>query len=488
MTTVDLEQQRLLIGGEWVEASAGGTFERSDPLTGEAVTLAAAAGRDDARRAVEAARDAFWAWSRTSAGEWRKLLNAAADRLMEAAPDIAGAMTEEVGGTFGWGMFNCDLASRMLREAAAQSYSVVGEVIPSDVPGSLSMGVRQPAGVVVGMAPWNAPVILGTRAVATPLAYGNTVVLKASEQCPRTHAAIVRALVDAGLPAGTINLIIHSAADAPDVVDELIAHPAVRRVNFTGSSKVGKIIAVKCAEHFKRCLLELGGKAPLVVLPDADLEAAADAASFGAFMNSGQICMSTERIVADQSIAGELGAKLAERAAKLTVGDPRDQSTMIGPVVNDGARERVMELIEDARGKGAEVLSGGEADGNLITPTVLAGVTPEMRIYGEESFGPVVTIVPVDGADEAVRVANDTEYGLSSAVFSEDVDAAMDIARRIESGICHINSSTVHDEPQMPFGGVKASGWGRFGGRAALEEFTELRWMTVQQGARHYPI
>src|SRR5215213_8299400 len=350
MTTVDLEQQRLLIGGEWVEASGGGTFERSDPFTGDAVTVAAAAGREDARRAVEAARDAFPQWSKTSPGERRRLLSRAADLLMEAAPDIAATMTEEVGGTFGWGMFNCDLASRMLREAAAQTYSVVGEVIPSDVPGSLSMGVRQPAGVVVGMAPWNAPVILGTRAVATPLAYGNTVVLKASEQCPRTHAAIVRALVDAGLPAGAVNLIIHSSEDAPDVVDELIAQPAVRRVNFTGSSGVGKIIALKCAEHLKRCLLELGGKAPLVVL------GAADAASFGAFMNSGQICMSTERIVADRSVAGELGAKLAERAGRLTVGDPRDQGTMIGPVVNDGARERIMELIDDARSKGAEVL------------------------------------------------------------------------------------------------------------------------------------
>ena len=488
MTTVELEQQRLLIGGEWVEASGGGTFERSDPLTGDTVTRAAAAGRDDARRAVDAAAAAFPAWAATPAGERRTLLNAAADTLMEAAPDIAAAMTEEVGGTFGWGMFNCDLASRMLREAAAQAYSVVGEVIPSDVPGSLAMGVRQPAGVVVGMAPWNAPVILGTRAVATPLAYGNTVVLKASEQCPRTHAAIVRALVDAGLPSGTINLIIHAAEDAPEVVDELIAHPATRRVNFTGSSKVGRLVGIKCAEHFKRCLLELGGKAPLVVLPDADLEAAADAASFGAFMNSGQICMSTERIVADRAIASELGAKLAERAAKLTVGDPREQTTMIGPVVNDGARERILELIEDARAKGAEVLTGGDADGNLITPTVLANVTPEMRIYEEESFGPVVTIVPVSSTEEAIETANDTEYGLSAAVFGEDVDQAMEVARRIESGICHINSSTVHDEPQMPFGGVKASGWGRFGGKAALEEFTELRWMTIQQGARHYPI
>jgi acyl-CoA reductase-like NAD-dependent aldehyde dehydrogenase len=397
-------------------------------------------------------------------------------------------MTEELGATFGWGMFNCDLASRMLREAAAQAYAIRGDVIPSDVPGSLSFAVRQPAGVVVGMAPWNAPVILATRAVATPLAYGNTVVLKASEQCPRTHAAVIAALHEAGMPPGTVNLVIHAPDGAPDVVDELIAHPAVRRVNFTGSTRVGRIVAAKCAEHLKRCLLELGGKAPMVVLADADLEEAAAAASFGAFMNSGQICMSTERIVADRSVAGALGERLAAKAGALTVGDPRDQGTMIGPVVTDGARRRIVELIEDARGNGAEVLTGGTAEGNCIAPTVLANVTAEMRVYSEESFGPVVALVPVDGADEAVRVANDTQYGLAAAVFGRDVPAALDVARRIESGICHVNASTVHDEPQMPFGGVKDSGWGRFGGTAALDEFTDLRWMSVQQTSRHYPI
>jgi vanillin dehydrogenase len=488
MSTVDLEQQRLLIGGEWTEATGGTTFERVDPYTAETVTIAAAASREDAGRAIEAARAAFREWADTPPGTRRVLLTDAAELLMERAGDIAGTMTEEVGGTFGWGMFNCDLASRMLREAAAQTYAAGGDVIPSDVPGALSFAVRQPAGVVVGMAPWNAPVILSTRAVAAPLAFGNTVVLKGSEHCPRTHAAVVAALHDAGLPAGAVNLVLHSAEDAPEVVDALIAHPAVRRVNFTGSTRVGRIIAVKCAEHMKRCLLELGGKAPMVVLGDADLDAAADAASFGSFMNSGQICMSTERIVVERSAAADLGSRLGERAAKLVVGDPRDQLTMLGPVINDAARERILELIEDARAKGAELVAGGEADGNCISPTVLAGVTPAMRIYGEESFGPVVALIPVDGPDEAVRVANDTEYGLAAAVFSADVPGALDVARRIESGICHVNSSTVHDEPQMPFGGVKDSGWGRFGGRAALEEFTELRWMSIQQTSRHYPI
>ena len=488
MSTVSVEQQPLLIAGEWVPAGAGRTYEKADPFTGEPVTQAAAAGREDARRAVDAAAAAFPVWSGLAPAERRAKLAAAADLLLARAEDIAHTMTAEVGATFGWGMFNCDLASRMLRQAAAQAYDLGGEVIPSDVPGAMSMAVRQPAGVVVGIAPWNAPVILATRAVAAPLAFGNTVVLKASERCPRTHAHVVRALHDAGVPAGAINLITNDPADAADVVDELIAHPAVRRVNYTGSTRVGRIVAQKAAEHLKRTLLELGGKAPMVVLADADLEEAANAASFGAFMNQGQICMSTERIVVDRSVADAFGEKLAQRARALTVGDPRSPETMIGPVVDEAAAQRIIELIEDAKAKGARVLAGGEADGLLIAPTVLAGVTPEMRIYAEESFGPVVGMVAVENPDEAVDVANDTAYGLAAAVFGQDVPAAMDVARRIQSGICHVNSSTVHDEPQMPFGGVKESGWGRFGGRAALDEFTELRWMSVQQTPRHYPI
>src|SRR4051795_3680356 len=247
MSTVQAQEQQLLIGGEWVAAAGGGTFEKADPYTHEAATIAAAAGVEDAERAVEAAAAAFPEWSATPPAKRRELLSAAADLLMERAPDIAAVRVEEGGATFGWGMFNCDLAARMLREAAAQAYGLIGETIPSDVPGALMTGVRQPAGVVVGMAPWNAPVILGTRAVAAPLAYGNTVVLKASEECPRTHAAIARALDDAGLPDGAINLITNDPSDAGDVVEELIVHPAVRRITFTGSTKVGRIIAEKAA-------------------------------------------------------------------------------------------------------------------------------------------------------------------------------------------------------------------------------------------------
>jgi vanillin dehydrogenase len=485
---IGVARAQLLIGGEWTGARSGREYEQAFPFTDEQVGSAPAAGREDARAAVDAAQEAFAEWSRSAPGARRAILSKAADLLMERQQEIAQIVTEETGGVFGWGMFNVELAAGMLREAAAQAYGLVGEVIPSDVPGKLAMGVRQPAGVVVGIAPWNAPVILATRAVATPLAYANTVVLKASEICPRTHSEVVRALVDAGLPTGAINLITNAPADAGDVVDELIAHPATRRINFTGSTRVGRIIAENAGRHLKRVLLELGGKAPMVVLRDADLDRAAAAASFGAFFHQGQICMSTERIVVDRAVSEQLAEKLAERARALPVGDPREQTTAIGPLINADAVTRVSSLVQDAVAKGARALSGGAADGPCYPPTVLAGVTPEMRVYGEESFGPLLAVVAVDGPDEAVRVANDTDYGLAAAVFSENVPAALELAQRIESGICHINDTTVQDEAQMPFGGVKASGFGRFGGRAALEEFTELRWITVQELPRQYPI
>jgi acyl-CoA reductase-like NAD-dependent aldehyde dehydrogenase len=488
MATVDVQHQQLLIGGEWRDASSGTSHEKPNPFTGEIATRGAAATRADARAAADAAAAAFPAWSALSAAERGAYLNKAADLMMERLPEIAATVTEETGGTFGWGAFNTELAAGMLRAAGEFAQGVEDQDIPSHIPGKKARAVRQPVGVVVGIAPWNAPVILGTRAIAAPLAYGNTVVLKASEECPRSHGAIVRTLVDAGIPKGVVNLITNAPADAADVVDELIKHPAVRRINFTGSTKVGKLIAQNAAGHLKRVLLELGGKAPLVILPDADIDRAVAAANFGAFMHSGQICMSTERIVIDRSVCDEFAGKLAEKASAMKVGDPHEADTMIGPLINQAAVKRVGELVDDAVAKGATVLTGGKADGSLFPPTVLLGVTPDMRIYGEESFGPIASIVVVEGVDDAVRVANDTEYGLAASVFTSDVDAGLDVASRIESGICHINDATVHDEPQMPFGGVKESGWGRFGGQAALEEFTELRWITVQEEPRQYPI
>ena len=477
----------LLIGGKDQPASDLRTFQRLNPIGGEIASIVAAASVGDAMRAADAAAAAFPAWSQLGPSERRHRLNAAADILARRAGEFAALMVAETGATAGWAGFNVHLAEGMLREAAAMTTQVSGEVIPTDVPGNLAMAFRQPVGVVLGIAPWNAPVILGVRAVAMPLACGNTVVLKASEMSPGVHRLIGSCLAEAGLGDGVVNVVTNAPEDAQAVVEALIAHPAVRRVNFTGSTRVGRLIALACAKHLKRVLLELGGKAPLVILDDADLDAAVNAAAFGAFMNQGQICMSTERIVVDDKVADAFVAKFAAKAKSLPYGDPRKGNVVLGSLVSSAACDRVGGLIDDAVAKGAVIAAGGRGTGTIMPATIVDHVTPAMRIYGEESFGPVVTVVRVSGVDEAVRVANDTEYGLSSAVFGRDVARAIGVARRIEAGICHVNAPTVHDEPQMPFGGTKASGYGRFGGKAAIDEFTELRWITVQTGPRHYP-
>jgi len=394
----------------------------------------------------------------------------------------------ETGGTAMWAGFNVMLAAGMLREAASLTTQVAGEVIPSDVPGSLAMAVRQPAGVVLGIAPWNAPIILAVRAIATPLACGNTVILKGSENCPRTHALIIEALQEAGFPPGVVNFVSNAPADAGAVVEAMVAHPAVRRVSFTGSTRVGRIIAMTCAKYLKPAVLELGGKAPLVVLDDADIEDAVNGAAFGCFANSGQICMSTERLIVDRKIADEFVRKFVDKARSLPLGDPRKpEPVVLGSVVGMSTVEHCNALIDDAVAKGAKLLCGGKADSTLMPATVLDHVTPAMRIYHEETFGPVKCVVRVSGVEEAIACANDNEYGLSAAVFGRDIARAYNVARRIDSGICHVNGPTVHDEAQMPFGGVKGSGMGRFGGKAGIAEFTDLRWITVQTTPRHYP-
>jgi benzaldehyde dehydrogenase (NAD) len=478
----------MLINGLAVNAERGATFERRNPLDGSVATRAPAASPADAVMAVEAAATAFPAWAAMGPGERRALLLKAAERLEAKTGQFCEAVPAETGATAMWAGFNVHLAAGMIREAAALTTQVAGEVIPSDVPGSLAMGVRQPAGVVLGIAPWNAPVILGTRAIATPLACGNTVVLKGSENCPRTHQLIVESFQEAGFPAGVVNYVTNAPADAATVVEAMVAHPAVRRVNFTGSTRVGKLIALTCAKYLKPVVLELGGKAPLVVLDDAELDDAVNAAAFGCFANSGQICMSTERIVVDAKVADDFVRRFATKAKSLPLGDPRKpEPVVLGSVVGMPTVEHCNALIDDALAKGAKLVCGGKADSTLMPATLLDHVTPAMRIYREETFGPVKAIVRVDGIEEAIACANDNEYGLSAAVFGRDIARAFNVARRIDSGICHVNGPTVHDEAQMPFGGVKGSGIGRFGGKAGIAEFTELRWITVQTTPRHYP-
>jgi acyl-CoA reductase-like NAD-dependent aldehyde dehydrogenase len=478
--------QPLLIGGQTHECAT--LFERVNPVTGEIATHAAAASVADAVAAADAAAAAFPAWSARGPNDRRTLLVNAAAAMESRADAFVAAMRDEIGATEGWARFNLMLSVSMIREAAALTTQISGEVIPSDKPGCLALALREPAGVILGIAPWNAPIILAVRAIATPLACGNTVILKASEICPRTHGLIIEAFIEAGFGEGVVNLVTNATADAGAIVGALIDHPSVRRINFTGSTTVGRIVAVRAAQNLKPVLLELGGKAPLIVLEDADLDEAVKAAAFGAFMNQGQICMSTERIIAVDAIADAFAEKYRAKVATLVAGDPRIGTAPLGAVADLKTVRHVEGLIAEALQLGAVQLNGGNAAGVIMPPAVIDHVTPAMKLFREESFGPVVAITRARDEAHAIELANDTEYGLSAAVFTKDTAKGLRVARQIKSGICHINGPTVHDEAQMPFGGTKASGYGRFGGKAGIDAFTELRWITIETLPGRFPL
>lgn len=463
-------------------------FTRLNPVTGEVASEAEAMQAADMAAVAEKAQQGFEAWSKVGPNARRAVLQKAATALESKQDAFVAAMMGETGATAGWAMFNLMLAASMLREASALTTQISGEVIPSDKPGCMAMALREPVGVILGIAPWNAPIILGTRAVSTALACGNAVILKASEICPLTHSLIIEALAEAGFPEGTVNIVTNSQDDAADVVGALIDAKPVKRINFTGSTAVGRIIARRAADNLKPCLLELGGKAPLLVLEDANLDEAVKAAAFGAYMNQGQICMSTERLVVVDSIADEFVAAFKAKVSTMETGDPREGNTPLGAVIDMKTVEKVNALIDDALSKGATLVTGGKADSVLMPATVLDGVTEDMAIYADESFGPVVAVIRAKDEADAIRIANDSEYGLSAAVFSTDIANALKVAKQIKSGICHVNGPTVHDEAQMPFGGVGDSGYGRFGGKAGIDQFTELRWITVETEPGHYPI
>ena len=478
----------LIIDNIETPATGGATFQRKDPSTGQPVTTAAAATVADAIKAVDSAAAAFKTWSKSGPSQRRNILFKAAELVHSRAGDFAKIMLAETGASESWGRFNVHLAQGMLREAASLTTHIRGEIIPADKPGAICMAIRRPAGVVVSLAPWNAPIILAVRSFATALACGNTVVLKASESSPGTQYLLGQVMRDAGLPPGVLNLITNAPADAAQIGEALISHPAVRRVNFTGSTRTGRLVAETAARYLKPVLLELGGKAPFLVLADADIDNAVRAAAFGSFMHAGQICMSTERVVIDSQVADEFARKLAAKADSLTATASEHSAGAIGCLISKESALRSEELVRDAVQKGAQLLAGGKAEGTRMSATVLDAVTPAMKIYYEESFAPIVSLIRVSSVDEAVRIANDTEYGLSSAIFTRDVKLALDIAAQLDFGCCHINGPSVYDEAQMPLGGMKASGYGRFGGQPGVNEFTEVQWVSIEDPAQHYPI
>lgn len=436
---------------------------------------------DSSTLAVNAAASAFPIWSRSAVAERALILLNMILALEAHREDFVALAAEEVGASASWTGFNIDLASGMLAHVASLESALEDRVIVEPKSGKSSILRRQPAGVVLAMVPWNAPITLGVRAIAGALMCGNTIVMKGSEHCPKTHQYLVDVLNGAGLPEGVLNCVVSRPEEAHDTMVQLIAHPCIRRINFTGSTRVGRDVAVEAARHLKPVLLELSGKAPLIVLEDADLDAAVEAACFGAFFNQGQICMSTDWIIVVKSVADAFVAKLQARTQKIRAADPVHEVTVLGRMVSSDAAQRVNGLIEDAVSKGARLLVGGQIEDCVMQPALLDGIAANMRIYHEETFGPLASIMRVHDAEEAVSIANDSEFGLNAAIFSSDLDSAQAIADRLEYGVVQINGPTVHDDPSMPFGGMKNSGYGRFGGEQAINEFTELRWIATHQ-------
>lgn len=350
------------------------------------------------------------------------------------------------------------------------------------------MAVRQPVGVVAGIGPWNAPLILSLRSVCMPIAYGNTAILKPSTESSVAGGILIAEVFhQAGFPAGVLNVVTNGPGKSGEIGDELIENPKVRRINLTGSSEVGRRLAEKAGRYLKRVALELGGQNPMIILRDADIDYAVNAAAFGGFIHQGQICMSTRRIIIERPVAAAFTDKFVAKVSRLKVGDPRDPNTVIGPIINKQQLNDIKKSVDAAVRDGAKVLCGAKTEGLCYYPTVLTNVKPGTPFCYEETFGPVVSIVEAEDIEQAISIANETPYGLSAAVITGDFSKGLAVAERIESGIVHINDQTVHDEPQVPFGGLKDSGWGRFGGRAGLEEFTELRWISMQRSPRRYP-
>lgn len=478
LTESEIPTANLFIGGEFRSSINGNYFDRLDPAT-DLVASRAACGRiSDAELVVAVATSSFENWSTTPVARRAEILLKAKALMPNFRDRFEDLMLREIGATREWVDFNINVSMEAIQAAVDLAINYED----SDQISSKSSYIqRQPAGVCLAIAPWNAPIALGMRSIAFPLAFGNTVIFKASELSPATHSLLAEVFSEAGLPNGVLGVITNAPEHSEEVISNLIANPAVRRVNFTGSTRVGKIIAEICARNLKRCLLELGGKSPMIVLKDADLDLAVREAIFGAFLNQGQICMATDRIIIESEVADKFIELLKEKAKLLVSGDPRKKGVKLGPVASPSIAARLSALIEDAINKGAKLIVGTPRRGQFIDATLLDNITPMMRIYSEECFGPIAGIYRVDSHEEAITVANNCEYGLSSSIFTQNIPLARSIASRLEVGMCHVNSSTVNDDPTMPFGGIKSSGYGRFGSGACIDEFTELRWTTINK-------
>jgi acyl-CoA reductase-like NAD-dependent aldehyde dehydrogenase len=481
-----VREYQQYIGGQW--AAPGELFDDLDPFRGTVVARVPAGTRADAARAVDAAAAAFPGWAELPPAEKQLLFLRAADIVERRREEITALLAAETGCAGGFAYFQILTAVRLLRQASNWGYLPAGEVIRSDTPGTFALALRRPVGVVAGISPWNGAHVLAWRTVVNPLAFGNTVVLKPSEEAPVTAGLLVAEIMDeAGFPPGVLNVITHAPGEAAPIADEFFGRPEVRCINFTGSSATGRLLAERSGRTLKRCVLELGGYNPLIVLADADLEYAVEATAFAAFFHSGQICMNARKVLVERPVYDQFLTRLTARAEALPVGDPATPGTVIGPLITPAALDRVAREVGEAVAAGARVLAGGAPDGPCYRPTILADVPAGARIHSEETFGPVLVAQPVQDAEEAVAIANATRYGLSAGLITRDQQRGFALAQRIDAGVVHVNDQTIGDEPQLPLGGVKDSGWGRSGPQS-MADFTELQWITTRSGPGPYPI
>lgn len=472
------------INGSPIVAPPSGFRDVLNPADQQPFAKVFMAQPEHMRQAIDAAYAAKQSWGKTLAAERELILLRAADVLEASRQEIVDVLIDEAGSTFGKAQFEVSFTVNMLRAVAGEARRIHGEVLPADVPGMFSMAIRRPLGVVAGIAPFNFPLILGTKKVSLALAAGNTFVLKPAEETSLLGLQIAEIFHKAGLPAGVLNVV---PGDGPTIGPVLFSDPRVRLVSFTGSTTVGKMIAVECAKNGKKAILELGGKSPLVILKDADLEYAVATACFSVFIHQGQICMAGSRVIVEAAAYDAFLAGLTSKVKTLKMGDPRHPQTVIGPLIRASQCQMIDARVKTSVAAGARLLVGGTYKGNFYAPTVLADVTPAMPVFREELFGPVVAVTKAKDADHALALANDTAYGLSSAVLTNDLQQAMRFALGLEAGMVHLNGPTVHDEATVPFGGVKDSGNGREGGHWSMDELTETKWITIQLGQRPYP-
>jgi acyl-CoA reductase-like NAD-dependent aldehyde dehydrogenase len=479
---------RQLIAGEWVDAEGGKTFDDMNPFDGSVFATVAASSAADAQRAIDAADQAFPAWAAMGARARQALFLKAADILERRADEVVRLMAEETGSAAPFSRFQVQWAVGLLRQAAGYPYLPGGEIVQSDTPGVFAMAIRKPLGVIGGISPWNGALALGFRTVVAPLACGNTVVLKPSEEAPFCAGLLMgEVMTEAGFPPGVLNVVTHGPGQVGPIADKLFESRRVRAYNFTGSSATGAMLAARAGQHLKRIALELGGYNPMIVLKDADLDYSVDTAIFAAFFHQGQICMNTRKILVERPLFDAFLERFVARAKAIKAGDPTNPANKIGPLINDRAVAGVAKGIEQAVAAGARVLAGGQCVGRCFEPTVLVDVPPEAPIYCEEVFGPVVIVEPFDTEQEAIAKANGTDFGLSASVMTADVWKGITLGGQIQSGMVNVNGPTMGGEPQIPFGGVKDSGWARFG-RWAIDMFTDLNLVTVSQNKRQYPL